>query len=195
MASNGKTALITGGSRGIGRGIARKLAQSGTKIAINYVTNEEAAKQTLAQVRELGGDGFIIQADVTQPDDIRHLFSSVQAEFGKLDIFVSNARPEAAAFFYPPLEITLEQWDSALDSQAKAFLLGAREAAKLMADGGGFWRSPTLPVVAPAAYNRGWRWVRPRRRWSRWCAIMPWRWPNGASPSMPSALAGLRTVS
>ncbi|MEZ4681488.1 MAG: SDR family oxidoreductase [Caldilineaceae bacterium] len=136
MASNGKTALITGGSRGIGRGIARKLAQSGTKIAINYVTNEEAAKQTLAQVRELGGDGFIIQADVTQPDDIRHLFSSVQAEFGKLDIFVSNARPEAAAFFYPPLEITLEQWDSALDSQAKAFLLGAREAAKLMADGG-----------------------------------------------------------
>ncbi|MEZ4672897.1 MAG: SDR family oxidoreductase [Caldilineaceae bacterium] len=136
MASNGKTALITGGSRGIGRGIALKLAQSGANVAINYVVNEAAAKSTLAKVREKGGDGFIIQADVTQPDDIRHMFSAVQAEFGQLDIFVSNARPEAAAFFYPPLEITEVQWDSAVDSQAKAFLLGAREAAKLMPNGG-----------------------------------------------------------
>ncbi len=135
MATNGKTALITGGSRGIGRGIALKLAQSGTKVAISYVVNEAAAKDTLAQVRAQGGDGLIIQADVTQPADIRQMFSVVQAEFGKLDIFVSNARPEAAAFFYPPLEITEEQWDSAIDSQAKAFLLGAREAAKLMAEG------------------------------------------------------------
>lgn len=136
MSTNGKTALITGGSRGIGRGIALKFAQSGTKVAINYVANEAAAKHTLAQVREEGGDGFIIQADVTQPADIRHMFSAVQAEFGALDIFVSNARPEAAAFFYPPLEITEAQWNSAIDSQAKAFLLGAREAAQLMPDGG-----------------------------------------------------------
>ena len=135
MSFTGKYALITGGSRGIGRGIALKLAQNGSKVAINYLGNEAAAKNTLAQVREKGGDGFIIQADVSQPADICRLFSTVQAEFGKLDIFVSNARPEAAAFFYPPLEITLEQWDSAIDSQAKAFLLGAREAAKLMADG------------------------------------------------------------
>jgi enoyl-[acyl-carrier protein] reductase III len=136
MSTNRKHVLITGGSRGIGRGIALKLAHSGAQIAINYVANEAAAKNTLAQVREKGGDGFIIQADVTQPDDIRHMFSAVQAEFGKLDIFVSNARPQAAAFFYPPLAITEAQWDSAIDSQAKAFLLGAREAAKLMPEGG-----------------------------------------------------------
>ena len=83
-----------------------------------------------------GADGFLIQADVSQPDDIRHLFTTVQAEFGTLDIFVSNARPEVASFFYPPLEITLEQWDTAIDSQAKAFLVAAREAARLMPDGG-----------------------------------------------------------
>lgn len=136
MSVTQKYALITGGSRGIGRGIALKLAQQETRVAINYIANEAAAKTTLAQMRERGGDGFVIQADVSQPDDIRHMFQAVQAEFGKLDIFVSNARPEAAAFFYPPLEITLEQWDSAIDSQAKAFLLAAREAAKLMADGG-----------------------------------------------------------
>lgn len=136
MSLQGKHVLITGGSRGIGRGIALKLAQQGARVAINYVVNEAAAKHTLQQVRDEGGDGFIIQADVTEPDDIRHLFRSVQAEFGQLDLFVSNARPEAAAFFYPPLEITLEQWDCAMNSQARAFLLGAREAVQLMGPGG-----------------------------------------------------------
>lgn len=136
MSATEKYALITGGSRGIGRGIALKLAQNGTKIAINYLGNEAAAQQTLAQVRAQGGDGFICQTDVSRPADIHRLFDTVQTEFGKLDIFVSNARPEAAAFFYPPLEITLEQWESAIDSQAKAFLLAAREAAKLMSEGG-----------------------------------------------------------
>jgi enoyl-[acyl-carrier protein] reductase III len=136
MSLTGKSALITGGSRGIGRGIALKLAQGGARVAINYVENKSAAEGALAQVRACGSDGFIIQADVCQSDDIRHLFNTVQAEFGKLDIFVSNARPEAATFFYPPMEITLEQWDTAVDSQAKAFLLAAREAARLMPDGG-----------------------------------------------------------
>jgi NAD(P)-dependent dehydrogenase (short-subunit alcohol dehydrogenase family) len=136
MAFNGKQALITGSSRGIGRGIALKLAKMGAKVAIHYYQNEAAANDTLAQVRAHGSDGFIVQADVTQPDDICHLFRTVQAEFGTLDIFISNARPEAPAFFYPPLEITLEQWDMAVDSQAKAFLIAAREAAELMPDGG-----------------------------------------------------------
>jgi NAD(P)-dependent dehydrogenase (short-subunit alcohol dehydrogenase family) len=136
MSLHGKTALITGSSRGIGRGIALKLAQGGARIAINYVENRTAAQDTLAQVRAAGGDGFLIQADVSRPDDIRHLFNTVQAEFSTLDIFVSNARPEVGTFFYPPMEITLEQWDTAVDSQAKAFLLAAREAARVMPDGG-----------------------------------------------------------
>ncbi len=136
MSTHQKCALITGSSRGIGRGIALKLAQGGVRIAVNYLQNKMAAEDTLRQVRAAGSDGFLIQADVSQPDDIRHLFNTVQTEFGKLDIFVSNARPEAATFFYPPLEITLEQWDTAVDSQAKAFLVAAREAAQLMPDGG-----------------------------------------------------------
>ena len=136
MSFKGKNALITGSSRGIGRGIALKLAELGAKVAIHYYRNEAAAHDTLTQVRAHGSDGFIIQADVSQPDDIRHLFRTVEAQFGKLDIFVSNARPEVPTFFYPTLEITLEQWDMAFDTQAKAFLVGAREAARLMPDGG-----------------------------------------------------------
>jgi NAD(P)-dependent dehydrogenase (short-subunit alcohol dehydrogenase family) len=69
-------------------------------------------------------------------NEISAMFRKVQAAFGKLDILVSNARPEAAAFFYPPTDVTLEQWDAAFDSQAKAFLVGVREAASLMGDGG-----------------------------------------------------------
>lgn len=136
MTLEGKNVLITGGSRGIGRGIALKLAQQGAKIAINYVQNETAARDTLAKVQACGSDGFIVQADVSKPEDIRHLFSTVRANFDQLDIFVSNARPEVGTFFYPPMDITLEQWDTALDSQAKAFLLAAREAANIMPDGG-----------------------------------------------------------
>ncbi|GIK43264.1 MAG: enoyl-[acyl-carrier-protein] reductase [Chloroflexota bacterium] len=136
MSFKGKNALITGSSRGIGRGIALKLAELGAGVAVHYYQNEAAATTTLDQIRAHGSDGFIIQADVSQPDDMRHLFRTVEAEFGRLDIFVSNARPEVPTFFYPTLEISLEQWDMAFDSQAKAFLVAGREAARLMPDGG-----------------------------------------------------------
>ena len=136
MSFKGKHALITGSSRGIGRGIALKLAELGARVAIHYYQNEAAANDTLAQVRAQGSEGFLVQADVSQPEEISRMFNRVQTEFGRLDIFVSNARPEVPTFFYPTLDITLEQWDMAFDSQAKAFLVGAREAARLMPDGG-----------------------------------------------------------
>ena len=136
MSLNGKHALITGSSRGIGRGIALKLAASGAKVAIHYFQNEAAANDTLGQVRKRGSDGLVIQADVRCPEQIIAMFGKVEAEFAKLDIFVSNARTDLPTFYQKPLEITPEQWDMAMDSQAKAFLLGAREAARLMSDEG-----------------------------------------------------------
>jgi NAD(P)-dependent dehydrogenase (short-subunit alcohol dehydrogenase family) len=136
MSLVGKHALITGSSRGIGRGIALKLAEHGAKIAVHYYQNEGAANDTLEQVRKRGSDGLVIQADVTRPEQITAMFRKVQAQFGSLDIFVSNARPEAPAFFQPPMDITLEQWDAAINSQAKAFLVAVREAVALMGDGG-----------------------------------------------------------
>jgi enoyl-[acyl-carrier protein] reductase III len=136
MAQGEKHALITGSSRGIGRGIALALAEDRVKIAIHYYQNEAAARDTLAQVRKRGADGVLVQADVMDPAQITAMFRKVKAEFGKLDVFVSNARPEVPEFFQPPLDITLKQWDAAFDSQAKAFLVGVKEALPLMADGG-----------------------------------------------------------
>lgn len=136
MALQGKHALITGSSRGIGRGIALKLAEHGVNVAVHYHSQTQAANETLAQVRARGVKGCVIQADVTRADDIRRMFDQVGREFGALDIFVSNARPELSAFYRPPMDLTPEQLRTALDSQAQAFLLGSQAAAGLMPSGG-----------------------------------------------------------
>jgi NAD(P)-dependent dehydrogenase (short-subunit alcohol dehydrogenase family) len=132
----GKRALITGSSRGIGRGIALKLAEEGATIAVHFLRNEEAAKITLGEIRDRGADGLIVQGDVTDPAAVTSLVHDASEALGGLDIFVSNARPELPDFFAPPGDITIPQWDAAMDSQAKAFLVGGREAAGHMADGG-----------------------------------------------------------
>src|SRR5437764_10438561 len=136
MSFAAKTVLITGGSRGIGRGIALKLAQKGRRIAITYFQNEAAAKETAAKIQQRGAEALVIKADVRHPDDVKGMVERVKKEFGSLDIFVSNARPEVPEFYQTPMEITLEHWDAAMNSQAKAFLIGAREASKLMQNGG-----------------------------------------------------------
>ena len=136
MSLAGKNALVTGSSRGIGRGIALKLAEQGARVAVHYYRNRDAAQATLAKIRDLGTSGFLVQADVCHPDEISRIFQQVRSEFGSLDIFVSNARTEAPTFDQAPMEITLDKWDTAVDSQAKAFLVGVREAAPLMSNGG-----------------------------------------------------------
>ena len=136
MPIKGKHALITGSSRGIGRGIALKLAEQRVKVAVHYFQNEAAAQNTLAKVRELGSDGFLVQADVRNADEVRGIFTKVKEKFGSLDIFVSNARTEVPTFYQGPMEITLDKFDTAIDSQAKAFLVAVREAEPLMREGG-----------------------------------------------------------
>jgi NAD(P)-dependent dehydrogenase (short-subunit alcohol dehydrogenase family) len=136
MSRNQRHALITGSSRGIGKGVAFKLAEGGVQIGVHYFQNESAAKSTLEGVRRRGSDGFLVRADVRHAEQIKNMFREVKAQFGKLDIFVANARPEAAEFFQPPSDITLQQWDAAFDSQAKAFLIAVREASALMPEGG-----------------------------------------------------------
>lgn len=132
----GKHALVTGGSRGIGRGIVLKLAESGAKVAVHYHTNEAAARETLERVRKHGADGFLVQADVSRIEDVHRMFAEVRQRFGALDVFVANARPEASTFYQKPMDLTLEAWDHAMDSQGKAFLVGVREAVALMSQGG-----------------------------------------------------------
>ena len=136
MTITARHALITGGSRGIGRGIALKLAEHGVHVAINYLRDEASAKKTLEQVRARGSDGFTVQADVSKPADLERLFARVGKEFGGLDIFVANARGEVGTFFEPAMSIGLDKWDAAMDSQAKSFLVAIQKGEKLLTDGG-----------------------------------------------------------
>jgi NAD(P)-dependent dehydrogenase (short-subunit alcohol dehydrogenase family) len=136
MPLDGKFALVTGSSRGIGRGIALKLAERKARVAVHYFRNADAAAETLKQVRRAGSDGFVLQADVTRTDEVAGMFDKVRSEFGALDVFVANARPEVPEFFQAPFDITLDQWNTAFQSQATAFLVAAQRAATLLRDQG-----------------------------------------------------------
>jgi len=87
----GQVVLVTGGSRGIGAAIARAFAAEQATVAVNYMCNAEAAQQVVAQCRAAGGDAFAVQADVTQPAQVRTLVEQVVAEAGRIDVLVNNA--------------------------------------------------------------------------------------------------------
>ncbi len=87
----GRTALVTGGSRGIGRGIAEALAARGAWVAINHSASAEAAEETLAAIRIAGGDGMVVQADVADQGAVDAMFSAIEADRGTVDLLVTNA--------------------------------------------------------------------------------------------------------
>ncbi|HEV8439718.1 MAG TPA: SDR family oxidoreductase [Methylomirabilota bacterium] len=132
-----KSAFVTGSSRGIGRGIVLKLAESGVKrIAINYLENDPAAKETQQKLKERGADGVLIKGDVGKTDVLKEMFANVKSEFGGLDIFVHNARPSPAVFYQTPLEITEAGWRAAFETQATAMLVSCQQCVPLMPNGG-----------------------------------------------------------
>lgn len=156
MDLKGKKALITGSSRGIGRGIALTLAERGADIAVHYYQNRKAAEETAQKIRALGRQALLVQADVAKPDEVTRMVKTVGAELGQIDVFISNARTEPPTFYSPPFDITLEQWDTALDSQAKAFLVAVRELVDVMPDGGRI----IAITYAPGGQHGSWQsWV------------------------------------
>lgn len=133
-----QTALITGASRGIGRGIALKLAEQGVKrIAINYKENDAAAEDAARLLKERGAAPLVIKADIGKVADIQRMFETIKSQFGGLDIFVSNARATLATGFYAgPMEIPLEAWQATFDTQATEFLVAVRAAVPMMGKNG-----------------------------------------------------------
>ncbi|HEX5550337.1 MAG TPA: SDR family NAD(P)-dependent oxidoreductase, partial [Nitrospira sp.] len=92
MASlKGKVAVVTGASRGIGRGIAERLAKDGAAIVVNYTKSADEAEKVVAGIEAHGGIARAVQADVSKVDDIRRLFQETKKAFGRLDILINNA--------------------------------------------------------------------------------------------------------
>jgi enoyl-[acyl-carrier protein] reductase III len=131
----GKTALVTGSARGIGRAVAIKLAGEGADVLVNYLTNESAANDVADLVRQAGGRSLVVRADVSRPEELKTLFDAVAREWGGLDIFVNNAIDVAA--FGPVRRLRVESWRHTIDSHVTTFLLAAQLALPLMKNRGG----------------------------------------------------------
>ncbi len=133
MSLKGKVALITGSSRGIGRAIALKLASEGADVIINYFRKRSAAELTAREASDKGVVALVIKANLGEPEKIDSMFNEIEEKFGKLDILVNNA---ASGVARSALELDVKGWDWTMDVNAKAFLLCAQRAAKLMKNGG-----------------------------------------------------------
>src|SRR5579863_2222580 len=121
----GKTALITGGARRIGRAIAIAFARAGANVAITYRNSRHEAEQTIAAMEALGVRGIAIECDVRSEESVRGAVAAAVEQFCRLDVLVNNA----AIFEGASLEsITLKQWDAMFESNARAPFLVSREA-------------------------------------------------------------------
>ncbi len=129
----GKTALITGGSRGIGRAIALKLGRAGCDVAILYHNSHEEAEEVCSTLRTLGRRAQAIQADVSDPEIIREAFDTFRTQFKCVDFVVSNA---AIGVLRPALELSQKHWRRCLETNALALNMLAQQAVPLMPRGG-----------------------------------------------------------
>jgi len=135
MTLAGKTAIVTGSSRGIGKAIAIKLGELGVDVAVNYVTREADAARVVEQLQALGRRAMAVQADVSKLDELGGLFDRVAQEWGTLDIYVNNAIDVAS--WGPVQRLRPEPWRHTIDSHVTTFLVGAQRASKMMAGRGG----------------------------------------------------------
>ena len=129
----GKVALVTGGSRGIGAAIARRLARDGADLALTYRSGADAAHRVLADVEGTGRTGLAIRADSADPQALRAAVDRTAAELGGLDILVNNA----GVFIAKPLDdLTLDDFDRTIAINTRAAFVASQAAARHMAEGG-----------------------------------------------------------
>jgi 3-oxoacyl-[acyl-carrier protein] reductase len=127
--------LITGGGTGIGRAAAIAFAREGAKVAINYSRSEAEAKETLAAVKEAGGDGLLCQADVADAAAVKDMMAKIKREWGSLDVLVNNAGVTTFVDMADLDALTDEHWDQVLNINLKGAFYVCREGAKLMESG------------------------------------------------------------
>src|SRR4026208_1173866 len=123
----GKVAVVTGASKGIGAGIAKHLAAEGAAVVVNYSSSKEGADKVVDEITKRGGKAIALQADVAKKKDIDRLFAETKKAFGRLDILVNNA----GVYEFAPLEnVTEEHFHKHFDVNVLGLLLASQAALK-----------------------------------------------------------------
>jgi 3-oxoacyl-[acyl-carrier protein] reductase len=131
---NGKVALVTGASKGIGAEIARQLAAEGAAVVVNYASSKEGADRVVDEITKRGGKAIAVQANVAKKLEVEHLLSAAKKAFGKIDILVNNA----GVYEWTPIENFAEnQFHKHFDTNVLGLLLASQEAVKHFGSNGG----------------------------------------------------------
>jgi 3-oxoacyl-[acyl-carrier protein] reductase len=130
----GKVALVTGASKGIGAGIAKSLAAEGAAVVVNYASSKEGADRVVDQITKRNGRAIAVQGDVANPSDLARIFRQAVKAFGQLDILVNNA----GVYQFAPLEeITEDHFHRHFNTNVLGLILATREAVKYFGPQGG----------------------------------------------------------
>jgi NAD(P)-dependent dehydrogenase (short-subunit alcohol dehydrogenase family) len=130
----GKTALVTGASKGVGKGIALELARAGCHVAVNYNSDAAGAGVTVSEITARGLKAFAVQANVGASAEVDAMFSMLLQEFGKIDVLVNNAGVQT---WKALLDLEEAEWDRVIDTNLKGTFLCSQRAARLMKEHGG----------------------------------------------------------
>ncbi|MGB7460628.1 MAG: glucose-1-dehydrogenase [Carnobacterium jeotgali] len=121
----GKVAVVTGGSKGIGNAIARRLSEEKMKVVINYHSDKKGAEETVADLKKIGGEAVAVQADVSSEEGIQALLDAAVSNFGELYLWINNEGMENQV---PTHELTLEDWNKVIDVNLTGVFLGSKAA-------------------------------------------------------------------
>lgn len=148
-----KIAVVTGGSKGIGAGIAKALAAEGATVVVNYASSRSDAERVVAEIELRGGKALAAQADMSNSADVVNLFSTVRSEYGRLDILVNNA---GVAVFEMIEDLTEDAFHKQFNLNVLGYLLAIREASKLFGSSGSIINISSIlstdPYLASSVY-------------------------------------------
>ena len=133
LSPESKVALVTGASKGVGKGIALELARAGAQVVVNYNRDGAGAEATVAEIRDMGREAFSAQADVGVAADVDRMFAQALERFPRLDILVNNAGVQT---WKPLLDLTEAEWDRTIDTNLKGCFLCTQRAARHMRERG-----------------------------------------------------------